>query len=364
MHKQQKKVIKPPKVIYCFIPALIIILWACSSTRTDVTPSAGDESPTLILTEIPEEAIVATEHMIQTQNALTQAVLPTLTRLPTVTPTQPFANLSTLTPIPNSTPAGVGAFLDVAPDILGSKYEIQNVYYFDTLEGQQRYEIYAGAIAGSGGEETAQGVVIVRVLRIVDNGNLSSEVVEIREYLTPVAVGPIRVSIPMHESEQDPLVLSTSLGYSFIFLPLSGEIRENPVPPRATLEINGHKQLAGLGHSFCWLGSCQDGPGIRTSTLPLVARPSFLARLRLPLTDLPQSLQLSAMKVPSTDLPSDQEYMSWTYTEAPIDLGELPLQREQDLSLSFEPGRYVLIVFAKWEDYGDVSYGFLIDVRE
>ena len=349
---------KRQKFLYYFILAHIMLLLACTSRQLDVTPSAGNASATLPFTEIPEEAVVATEHWIQTQNALTQAALPTLTSTP------PAADLPTLTAIPNSTPAGVGAFLNVSPNVLGSKYEIQNAYYFDTLEGRERYEIYAGAVAGSGGEETAQGVVIVHLHRIGEDGNPSTQAVYTREYLTPVSVGPIRVSIPMHESEQDPLVLSTSLGYSFIFLPLSGEIRENPVPSRATLEIDGHEQLAGLGHSFCWLGSCQDGPGIRTSTLPLVARPSFLAQLRLPLADLPQAIQLSALKMPPADIPFDQEYMSWTYTEAPIDLGELPLQREQNLSLSFEPGRYVLIVFAKWEDYGDVSYGFLIDVRK
>lgn len=338
---------------------------SCAETRLEATPAPNANLPTSTLTEISEETVVATEHWIQTQNALTQAALPTITPLQTLTPTPPFADLPTLTPIANSTTSGAGAYMDVPPDVLGSQYVIQNAYYFDTLEGLERHEIYAGGVARSGGEETAQGVVIVHVVRVMEkDGNPSAQVVETREYLTPVSVGPIHISSPMYESEQDPLVLSTPLGYSFIFFPLTGEMRINPVPPRATLEVNGQKQLAGLGHSFCWLGSCQDGPGIRTSTVPLIAKLSFLARLRLPLVDSPQTLQLSALKVTPANIPSGQEYMSWKNTESPMDLGDLSLQREQNLSLSFEPGLYVLIVFANWEEYGDVSYGFLIEVRE
>lgn len=296
---------------------------------------------------------------------LTSVTLPTVTLVPSLSPTQSITLLPTLTPIPKSTPAGIGAYFDVASDVLGSQYGIENAYYFDIPGSGERFEIYGGALAGSGNEETAQGLVVVRLLQATEQGgNLLVKVVETNEYLTPISVGPVHISNPIYENEQNPLVLSTSLGYSFIFFPISGEIRLNPVPPRATLDIGSQKQLAGLGHSFCWLGSCLDGPGIRTSTVPLVIQPPFLARLGLPLVEPPQSLHLSVLKVSPTDISPDQEYISWSYQEPPIDLGELLLQREQNLDLSFEPGLYVLIVFANWEAYGDVSYGFFIDVRK
>ena len=344
---------------FVFLFAISVLFPACNSLQKGSIPSATvTQLPVPTSTEISEESLISTEQAkastVRAEVALTLAAQPT------------FALLHpTLIPIPNSTPAGIGAYFDVPSDTLGTRYEIQNAYYFDKLETGERYEIYAGALAGSGNEETAQGLAVVRHLQITEeDGNLLVKAVDIEEYLTPSLVGPVHVSIPIYQYEHDPLVLSTSLGYSFIFFPLSGELRLNPVPPRATLGIGSQKQLAGLGHSFCWLGSCQDGPGIRTSIVPLVAQPSFLARLRLPLVDSPQSLHLSVMKVSSTDIPPDQDYVSWHYKGPATDLGDLLLQREQNLSLSFEPGLYVLIVFSKWQAYGDATYAFLIEVQE
>ena len=41
----------------------------------------------------------------------------------------------------------------------------------------------------------------------------------------------------------------------------------------------------------------------------------------------------------------------------------LPLEREQDIILSLDAGIYVLDIFAQWEEVGDVSYGFLVEVQ-
>lgn len=45
------------------------------------------------------------------------------------------------------------------------------------------------------------------------------------------------------------------------------------------------------------------------------------------------------------------------------ELRELILRREQDIKIELEPGYYVLVVHAAWQDYGDVNYGFLIEVK-
>ncbi|MCE8428072.1 MAG: hypothetical protein J5U19_06780 [Candidatus Methanoperedens sp.] len=42
----------------------------------------------------------------------------------------------------------------------------------------------------------------------------------------------------------------------------------------------------------------------------------------------------------------------------------LPLEREQDIELSLEPGLYVLKTDARWKEKGNLSYGFLLEVPE
>ena len=363
---------KQPKVLYYFFLALIIFLWACNSTRLNVTPPSGEELSTLIFTEMPEEAAVATEHSIQTQNALTQAVLPTLTSTP------PVADLPTLTAIPNSTPAGVGAFLNVAPNVLGSKYEILNAYYFDILENGERYEIYAGALAGFSNEDTAQGVAVLRVLRVIElNGQPSIDVVATNEFLTTnkeydlFPVGPVIIdenSIPQTKDGSF-LLRSISQDFSWIFVPAQSYMVINPEPPHATLEVNGQKQIAGLG-GYCWLNSCLDGTAISTNSMPIVAQTSSAIHLHLPLVDPPNKLALSTMWISPPGKPEydefhgDQEQAIWYFNRPIIALGDLPLRREQDLKLSLEPGFYVLILDATWKEYGDVSYGLFIEVQE
>jgi len=264
--------------------------------------------------------------------------------------------------------------MDVPPDVLGPQYEIQNAYYFDTLEGRERYEIYAGAVAGFSDQDTAQGVAVVRIVRLTVP---SVEVIATSEFFTTnkeydlFPVGPVQIddsSIPQ-TVEGHFLLVSVSQGFSWIFVPTEGYILINPVPPRAMLEIGEQKQLAGLG-GYCWLNSCLDGPAISTNSMPIMAQSSILAHLHLPLVKPPDKLTLSTMWVsppgkPTYDeLQKDEEKAVWYINRPIIELGELPLRREQDLKLSLEPGFNVLIVDAVWDEYGDASYGFFIEVLE
>ena len=41
---------------------------------------------------------------------------------------------------------------------------------------------------------------------------------------------------------------------------------------------------------------------------------------------------------------------------------ELPLEPPHELALSLAPGLYALSIFAQWQDFGDVNYGFLVEV--
>jgi len=271
--------------------------------------------------------------------------------------------------LPASTPSGVGALLAVPPDVLGEQYEIQNAYYFDALAGRKRFEIYAGSLAGSGDEETAQGVVVVRVLQVTAlDGAPTVKIAETTAYSTPLQVGPVRVARSMFQGEDDPLLVETPLGYEFLFFLPSGvrpgQFLINPVPPRATLEIGGLKQRAGLG-GFCWLSSCRDGGGIPTSSIPLVTQSPVLAHLRLPLVEAPSSLSLAIMEVLPPAAPSEnRDSLVWSTEDLSWQPDRLSLQREQELSLFLEPGFYVLIIDAAWEEYGDTNYAFFLEVRE
>jgi hypothetical protein len=109
-------------------------------------------------------------------------------------------------------------------------------------------------------------------------------------------------------------------------------------------------------------GECADAGGIATSQEPLMADSPIDAILRLPLADPPSELQLQVLPVTSADeLEPARGYRWWDFGEAA--LSQLPLETQQTLELTLEPGLYVLSVSAWWQEYGDVVYGFLIQVQ-
>jgi hypothetical protein len=270
-----------------------------------------------------------------------------------------------------------GAYFVVASNVLGPKYEIENACYFDTQSGWERYEIYAGAVSGSGDKYSAQGVIVVRVFRMTDrDGEPVGELAETKEYLTLSKEGPLRLPSDYGDSCYDDwMSLRTPLDFMWMLNPVNEEFFEDfHSPPLARMEIGEKTQVAERG-SFCWKGGCADGPVISTSSIPLVTGSPVIAHLYLPLREPPDSLSLSAMFIsPPGILQGDASYdyvgkdtASWSY-EKPgrelLDLGLLPLRREQDVKLSLESGYYALTVLAVWHDYGDVKYGFLIEVSE
>ena len=137
-------------------------------------------------------------------------------------------------------------------------------------------------------------------------------------------------------------------------------------PPPALLEIDGNEQIAGIGDS-CWKGEeCADTFSIITPAEPLLTRSPFTAHLHLPLQEPPEELGFSAIRVTDDDALRNEavnDFRAWRYGLQGMNI-QVPLERESDINLSLEPGLYVLNVFVKWEDKGDVFYGFLVQVYD
>jgi hypothetical protein len=350
----------------------------CNPQQIEVIPAPlTTQQPPAISTEISEESILATEQArastVQAAGALTRAAQPTFPPPPTLTPTSEY--LATLTPISNSTPAEVGAFFNASPDVLGTKYAIENACYFDTQSGWERYEVYTGSLAGSGDEYTSQGVAIVRKFQAVEQGGKTNvELVDSNEYLTSHTAGPLRLDA-WGNCGDDWIYLRTPLNFGWILDPVNGAFfLDKYSVPVARLEIDGRVQLGNLG-SYCWNRSCADGGAIGTSPVPLITHSPLTAHLILPIQESPDGVRLDAMLVsPPGSLQSHptydylgEDHASWAYNvpgREQIDIGELSLKSEQDINLSLKPGYYVWTILAIWHEFGDVKYGFLIEVQE
>lgn len=138
-------------------------------------------------------------------------------------------------------------------------------------------------------------------------------------------------------------------------------------PPAASLIIGDQEQSSGIG-SYCWPGEgggtalCVDKVGLPTPVDPLQVNSPFDADFNIPIPDLPDALTLSAIAVTSDDqMESNVDGMRW-WQPKPGDSYKVPVQPPYQLGLTLEPGLYVFSLFAQWQDLGDASYGFLVDV--
>jgi len=148
-----------------------------------------------------------------------------------------------------------------------------------------------------------------------------------------------------------------------LHVPLQREIIK---PPPAILKVDGKEQISGIG-SYCWnevsSSVCADYAGIPTVSEPLPANSTFTAHFSLPLKEPPQELQLMVVQVTNKDIleTGAGDLRFWRSSEGKYFI--LSLESEQDVSLSLEPGLYVLEVFPRWKEKGSVSYGFLLKVE-
>lgn len=138
-------------------------------------------------------------------------------------------------------------------------------------------------------------------------------------------------------------------------------------PPVAILQIGEDEQVSGIG-SYCWndpaagVGICNDKIGIPTSPDPIVVESPIIARFINPLSTPPDTSTLSVTPVELQDRMSaeiDDKYW-WPPNLADQSTYQLAPPYEKELSL--EPGLYLLNVFVQWQEFGDASYGFLVEV--
>jgi hypothetical protein len=142
--------------------------------------------------------------------------------------------------------------------------------------------------------------------------------------------------------------------------------QESTEPPPAILTIDGREQTAGIT-SYCWqqgdgTGICADAIGVTTDPEPIPAGSTLLAEFALPLKAPPERVQLSifpALELVSTD-PDRNNLLYWKPVTG--DQYTLPPNQNPLIELTLNPGPYVFSLFVDWLDYGEVSYGFLVDV--
>lgn len=148
------------------------------------------------------------------------------------------------------------------------------------------------------------------------------------------------------------------------FVPVIG------APAPATLTIGAQTQVSGIG-SYCWntsgdpaqgIGVCVDKMGIITplDALPAPAGP-LTASFDLPLDETPSTLSLHVF--PADSQPSVfGEVQGWMPNFETGQQFDLPLAADPAIELDLEPGVYVLGLFVRWERWGDVFYGYLVEV--
>jgi len=142
-------------------------------------------------------------------------------------------------------------------------------------------------------------------------------------------------------------------------------------PPPAILKLDGKEHVSGVG-SYCWelvfSFTCADYSGIPTPDEPLPANSPFMGHLILPLEEIPQEIQINAIRVTDDDKIESYQNGSfmWHPKEGHMQEGNystLPPKRESDIKLSLEPGIYILEVHPIWKEKGSVCYGFLLTVQ-
>ena len=138
-------------------------------------------------------------------------------------------------------------------------------------------------------------------------------------------------------------------------------------PPAAILQIGEDEQVSGIG-SYCWptesegVGLCADAIGIPTSPDPILVESPFTARFTIPDSTPPDTMVLAITPVEAEDrMDSEVGGMYW-WSPDPTDQSNKHLSPPYEIELELEHGLYLLNVFAQWQELGDVSYGFLVDV--
>ena len=162
-------------------------------------------------------------------------------------------------------------------------------------------------------------------------------------------------------------LLETVLGPQFAGADPPGEPGFPTEPPPAILQIGEDEQESSTS-SYFWTGPgeeagiCADGIGFGTPPEPLVTESPFVARFINPLSTPLDSLVLSVRPLdPEDKLPEEPGGMYWWRPSSEDQITER-LSPPHEVELTLESGLYLFNYFAEWEEFGDASYGFLVEV--
>ncbi len=138
-------------------------------------------------------------------------------------------------------------------------------------------------------------------------------------------------------------------------------------PPLAHLTVLDETQEAAVS-TYCWGGFC-DGPsdGWLTPHEPLQLGSPFVGQFAVDEERVPTAMYLQLYRFASYVGEDHWSRAALWPAELATPLGPLyalPPARSQDVQLSRVPGLYVVSLRARWEDVGEVTYGFLVEVEE
>ena len=140
-------------------------------------------------------------------------------------------------------------------------------------------------------------------------------------------------------------------------------------PPPVILNIDGQEQISGIG-TYCWTqpdseaGICADAIGIPTLQEALITSSPFTARFNFTIQQPPDFLQLNIINTAEVEeLAFEARGLRWWRFEQAMEY-EITEENPAEIKLNLDPGRYILGLFGQWQDFGDVTYGFLVDVQE
>jgi hypothetical protein len=138
-------------------------------------------------------------------------------------------------------------------------------------------------------------------------------------------------------------------------------------PPVAIMKIGEDEQVSGIG-SYCWptedegVGMCADTIGIPSSPDPIQVESPFTARFTISHSTTPDTMVLAITPLDAEDrMETEVGGMAW-WSPVPTDQSNKQLSPPYEIELELEPGLHLLNVFAQWQELGDVSYGFLVEV--
>ena len=125
-------------------------------------------------------------------------------------------------------------------------------------------------------------------------------------------------------------------------------------PPTAYLRVGADQAAAGDLGSYCWKNVCKDSAGVVTSADPV---------------EMPAGAPVAVSYDPLRPAESEVE---WHFAADPPPKAESfgrawpdpgPLAPGNAAMAPSKPGQYLLIVFARWDREGDVTYAWYVRVK-